>query len=267
LFLIEGLVLAALVLGTPLFDFVMPSCGGSGCTRRAYTAKTSILLAHKQDPKQGMIEYPGEKGLVKQMVKSFPGLKEIHFGHALHGVAPLGSFLVEEWDSLDNINEDLFDTLTNATSMPAITWTRKSYAPSSVETYTCPSQRIGHIHHTVSRSCSAVWKVVTSPSFCAWIPGCKLLVPTKVAAHSKVLTEGGQQLDAAVKRDKKNRRIEVSVLEAMDGYSGALWLERNGWWSCKVHYFFRVLDQDGLKGSTEKVFHEKFVPSLHNRLE
>ena len=236
-----------------------------GCTEQNYVAKTNML---SQSGRKAH-EFPISKGLVKQMRKLYPGLEDITVGHARRGVACTGFFLVEKWEEMEDINEDLFNSLVNATHHPELEWTRTSYAPSSVDTFTCPSKRIGHISHNMKFSCNAVWKVLESPDFCAWVPHCQFMEETESESRSKLFLADGHILDAAVKRNKKEWKIEVSTLSQsrLNGYHGAIFLEKIGRSACTVNYHYRRSLRYGAKGSSENSFLQKFVPEIYSRLQ
>lgn len=226
-------------------------------------AKTNTLRAHDKRAH----EFPISSGLVRQMRKSYPGLEDITVGHALHGVEGTGFFLVEKWENED-IDEDLFDSLAKATNQKG--WSRTSYPPSSVDTFTCPAKRIGHISHNITSPCKSVWRVLKSPAdFCAWIPGCQLMEDTDNGSRAKLYLADGHILDAAVKRSKKDWTIEVSTLSPsrLNGYHGAILLEKNGRSACTVNYHYRRSLQYGSKGSSENAFLQKFVAEIDGRLQ
>jgi len=246
--------------------FFLGECDGSGCTAQSYVAKTNTVWAHGEKAH----EFPISYGLVKQMRKSYRGLDDITAGHARHAVASSGFFLVEKWEAMEHINEDLFDSLANSINQPEKGWSRKSYAPSNVNTFTCPSKRIGHISHNItSYSCKAVWHVLESSDFCAWVPNCTLMEYADNPSRVKLYLKDGHILDAAIERNKKEWKIGVSVLSSsrLNGYHGSILLEKIGRSACTVNYHYRRSLQYGSRGSSEKAFLEKFVAGIDSRLK
>ena len=228
----------------------------------SYVAKTHTLQAHdiKTD------EFPISTGVVRQMLKLYSGLEDITAGHARSAVAGTGFVMVEKWGAIEDVNKELFDSLANTTNEK---FSRTTYAPSHIDTFTCPAKIIGHISHNItSHSCSSVWNVLVSPGFCAWVPGC-MLMERENEMRSKVYLGDGSIVDAIVKTSKKDMEIDVSTLSEsrLDGYNGEISLVRVGRSACTVNYHYRRSVRYFSKGSTENYFIQKFVPEIANRLK
>jgi len=268
-YLVAGFVLGLLSLGIIPAIF-MGYCEDSVCVVQNYAAKTSILKVAERKYAGGVQDPRPPQNVIRKLQKERPGLIDIVVGHSHHEVAPGEYYLVEKWAKVEDISDGLIDSFANKSLVQAQEegkWQELGIA--KVDTADCASKRIGNISLKMDHSCKSVWKVVGSPDYCAWVPGCKFMRQTDLAQHAQLYMSDGSILHAAIVRNEKETSIQVSVLSStrLTGYSGILSFEKVGRSSCLVNYHFHSSITDvTVKASEERTFQENFVPDLYAKL-
>ena len=238
----------------------MKECEEAGCTRQTYVTKTSILTSSEGE----IQDLRSSPDIIRALKKEHPGLTDINFGRARHEVAPGEFYLVEKWAKAEDISGDALDAFVNATkATPQMT-----SGVSEVSTSTCTSERTGTISLKTGYSCKSTWKVVGSPSYCAWVPGCKFMRLADLADHAQLYMADGSILNAAIVKKEKDMSVKLSVLSSTNlrGYSGALSLKKVNRASCQVNYHFYNPIKDATARASERNFEENFVPNLYTQL-
>ncbi|KAK1737464.1 hypothetical protein QTG54_011750 [Skeletonema marinoi] len=259
-FLFGGFTLAYIPL------MYMPECSGPPCLTQRFVSKTSILTLSEESLESG--------GTVKEAQQSQPGLIDLKFGRAHHDVSSNKYFMVEEWKAKDNMTatEGIISRFTDTSALIEES-TLKQLDVATVNSMTCSSERIDSIELQPQYSCKKLWRVLDSPGYCAWIPGCKI-ANTESSHHAKLFMADGTTLPAVIAKNRKEKKIGVSVLSPTElhGYSAVMslkeksgkgffsWLRRNK--SCNLKYDFRInVSWDGSDN-----FHEYFLPDLYTKL-
>ena len=244
----------------------MPECSGPPCLTQRFVSKTSILTLSEESLESG--------GTVKEAQQSQPGLIDLKFGRAHHDVSSNKYFMVEEWKAKDNMTatEGIISRFTDTSALIEES-TLKQLDVATVNSMTCSSERIDSIELQPQYSCKKLWRVLDSPGYCAWIPGCKI-ANTESSLHAKLFMADGTTLPAVIAKNRKEKKVSVSVLSQTElhGYSAVMslkeksrkglfpWLRRNK--SCNLKYDFRInVSWDGSDN-----FHEYFLPDLYTKL-
>lgn len=245
----------------------MDQCEDSYCTTKSYVAKTNILTTERGNYADGFKDIIASRKDVEQAQRDIPGLVDISVGKVRHDIVPGKFFLVEKWETADDVNDDLL-TLFESTSVDNAerqgSW--QTHDLVDVGSAFCPAKKIGNISMKLKHGCRSVWKAVGSPGYCAWVPGCMFMHQSGTFSNAKLYMDNGSVLDAIVEKDSKARKIQLSALsnERLSGYFGAITLERAGFGSCEIKYHYRHAIKDAVE--SESYFHELFVPDLYENL-
>ena len=274
---VENYLLLGFFLGLFVLAYIplvyLPECDDPLCLHRSYVAKTSILTESKE-------LFEGGK-TTQELLKTTPGLLELNVGRIQHEVSSDKFFMVEKWDAEDSMTEDVLQRFTGSSSSDAFADTPLDIATVSTKTCPQPSVRFGSIEVKPRYSCKKLWRVLDSPVYCAWIPGCKF-ISTDTAPEAKLFLDDGTVLPAAVVKNKGKMKIDVSVLSSNanaklpPGYAAQMTLEKSGTglfpWSksnrsCKLKYDFRV-DVTNLSSPSgcADYFNQHFLPDLYTKL-
>jgi len=250
----------------------MPECDAPPCLTQRYVSKTSILTLSDDMLESG--------GTIKETVQRLPGLVELHVGRALHDVAADKYIMVETWSAKDNMTDDTLSHFIDASAgddlIDEATLSRQLDV-ATVNKKQCALERIDSIEVQPQYSCKKLWRVLSSPGYCAWIPGCKFAA-TQSSHHAQLYMGDGTTLPAVITKNKKEKKISVSVLSQTElpGYSAVMTLEKtgnglfpwsNGNKSCNLKYEFRI-NAAYLSSPSKRSdnFNEYFLPDLYTKL-
>jgi hypothetical protein len=270
-FLGMGFVLGLFVLAYIPLTYV-PECNAPPCLTQRYVSKTSILTLSD--------EMLASVGTVKETVQRLPGLVELHVGRALHDVAADKYIMVETWSAKDNMTDDTLSHFIDASAgddlIDEATLSRQLDV-ATVNKKQCASERTDSIEVQPQYSCKKLWRVLSSPGYCAWIPGCKFAA-TQSSHHAQLYMGDGNTLPAVFTKNKREKKISVSVLSQTElpGYSAVMTLEKTGkglfpWSSsnksCNLKYEFRI-NAVYLSSPSKRSehFNEYFLPDLYTKL-
>mmetsp|Transcript_20870 Transcript_20870/g.41523 ORF Transcript_20870/g.41523 Transcript_20870/m.41523 type:complete len:854 (-) Transcript_20870:109-2670(-) len=273
---IERYMVLGFVLGLFTLAYIpltyMPECDAPPCLTQRYVSKTSILTLSDDMLESG--------GTIKETVQRLPGLVELHVGRALHDVAADKYIMVETWSAKDNMTDDTLSHFIDASAgddlIDEATLSRQLDV-ATVNKKQCALERIDSIEVQPQYSCKKLWRVLSSPGYCAWIPGCKFAA-TQSSHHAQLYMGDGTTLPAVITKNKKEKKISVSVLSQTElpGYSAVMTLEKTGkglfpWSSgnksCNLKYEFRInavyLSSPSKRSDN---FNEYFLPDLYTKL-
>lgn len=240
----------------------MKECENAGCARQSYVTKTSILTSSERE----IQDLRTSSDTIRALKEEHPGLTDVNFGRARHEVAPGEFYLVERWAKAEDVNDDALDAFVNATKATA----QMTSGVSEVSTSTCASERTGTISLQMGYPCRSIWKVIGSPSYCAWVPRCKFMRQTDLAEHAQLYMDDGSILNAAIVKKEKDISVKLSVLISstnLRGYSRALSLKKVNRASCQVnYYFYDPINDATAREAAERNFEENFVPNLYTQL-
>jgi len=273
---IERYMVLGFVLGLFTLAYIpltyMPECDAPPCLTQRYVSKTSILTLSDDMLESG--------GTIKETVQRLPGLVELHVGRALHDVAADKYIMVETWSAKDNMTDDTLSHFIDASAgddlIDEATLSRQLDV-ATVNKKQCALERIDSIEVQPQYSCKKLWRVLSSPGYCAWIPGCKFAA-TQSSHHAQLYMGDGTTLPAVITKNKKEKKISVSVLSQTElpGYSAVMTLEKtgnglfpwsNGNKSCNLKYEFRI-NAAYLSSPSKRSdnFNEYFLPDLYTKL-
>ena len=270
-FLGMGFVLGLFVLAYIPLTY-MPECDATPCLTHRYVSKTSILTLSDDMLNMG--------GTIKETVQRLPGLVELHVGRALHDVAADKYIMVETWSAKDNMTDDTLSHFIDASAVDDLideaTLSRQLDVATVIRTQ-CASERTDSIEVQPQYSCKKLWRVLSSPGYCAWIPGCKFAA-TQSSHHAQLYMGDSTTLPAVFTKNKREKKISVSVLSQTElpGYSAVMTLEKTGkglfpWSSgnksCNLKYEFRI-NAAYLSSPSKRSdnFNEYFLPDLYTKL-
>eukprot|EP00577_Skeletonema_sp_RCC1716_P010526 CAMPEP_0113413536 /NCGR_PEP_ID=MMETSP0013_2-20120614/23490_1 /TAXON_ID=2843 ORGANISM="Skeletonema costatum, Strain 1716" /NCGR_SAMPLE_ID=MMETSP0013_2 /ASSEMBLY_ACC=CAM_ASM_000158 /LENGTH=834 /DNA_ID=CAMNT_0000300241 /DNA_START=16 /DNA_END=2520 /DNA_ORIENTATION=- /assembly_acc=CAM_ASM_000158 len=249
----------------------MPECDAPPCLTQRYVSKTSILTLSDDMLESG--------GTIKETVQRLPGLVELHVGRALHDVAADKYIMVKTWSAKENMTDDTLSHFIDASAGDDLIDEAMSRQldVATVNKKQCASERIDSIKVQPQYSCKKLWRVLSSPGYCAWIPGCKFAA-TQSSHHAQLYMGDGTTLPAVITKNKKEKKISVSVLSQTElpGYSAVMTLEKtgnglfpwsNGNKSCNLKYEFRI-NAAYLSSPSKRSdnFNEYFLPDLYTKL-
>ena len=256
----------------------MPPCDAPPCVTQRFVSKTSILTLSEEMLASG--------GTISDAKESQAGLLDLKLGRAYHDVGADKYVMVEEWKSRDNMTATE-DILSSFIGTPASTLTEEATLEqldvATVQSITCSYEQIVTVEIQPHYSCKKLWKVLASPGYCAWVPGCRSAAITS-ADHAKhhetaatLYMEGGTTLPALIAKNWKERKVSISVLsnKELPGYSGVITLDevksRKGFfpWSkgnvCNLKHEYRF-NIASLSQSNIESFEQYFLPDLYTKL-
>ncbi len=257
----------------------MPDCDAPPCLRHRSVTKTSILTLSDEMLESG--------GTTYEAVKTLPGLVDLQVNLARHDMEADKYVMVEVWsdkDSMTKTEDVLAHFVDTSEGSAAIEATQLQHLDvATVNTKQCPSERIDSIELQSKFSCKKLWRVLDSPGYCAWIPGCEFFTTQSHSSNQAQLHMGdGTNLPAAITKNKKEMKISVSVLSQTDlpGYKAVMTLARrlgkefslgqveSGNKSCKLKYEFRM-NMAYITSPSKRsdiYFNEYFLPDLYTKL-
>lgn len=272
----SGFVLALFILGF-VPHMYMPECDAPPCLKQRYVSKTSILALSDEMLESG--------GTIKEAVQSLPGLIELHVDLARHNMEDDKYVMVEVWSDKDNMTmtEDVLSYFIDTSEGNAIIDEAKQIQHLDVATVNkkqCASEMIDSIELQPQFSCKKLWRVLDSPGYCAWIPGCEFAATQSESSnYAQLHMRDGTIIPAVIAKNEEEKKISVSVLSQTDlpGYKAVMTLEKSGGgifpWSsgnksCNLKYEFRMNGASPTSPSkrSDINFNEYFLPDLYTKL-
>lgn len=269
------------LLGLTILAYIplmyMPDCDAPPCLRHRSVTRTSILTLSDEMLESG--------GTIYEAMKTLPGLIDLRVNLARHDMEADKYVMVEVWSDEDSMTmtEDVLAHFVDTSERDAVideAMQLQNLDVATVNKKQCPSERINSIYLQPQFSCKKLWRVLDSPGYCAWIPGCKFAATLSHSSnHAQLHLGDGTTLPAIIVKSKKETRISVSVLSQTElpGYEAVMTLEKTGQgifpWSsgnksCKLKYEFRMNTAYTASPSkrSDIYFNEYFLPDLYTKL-